>query len=158
MARLSGFSPVIVTASAKHTDYLKSLGATHVLDRNLSPSALKSEVEKITKKPIKYVYDTISLEDTQKQGDAILALGGYFMLVMPPSVDTTDRHFAVVQAFRKLDFNVEALSALYGKLTELLENGVIQVTFLVPLIVFLHSLLTVRTLHSRIELKYYLTG
>ncbi len=93
-------------------------------------------MEKITSKPIKYVSDTISLEDTQKQGDAILTSGGYLTLVLPPSVDTSDKHFVAVLAFRKLDENVEALSALYGKLTEWLESGVIQVTFLVPLIFF----------------------
>jgi NADPH:quinone reductase-like Zn-dependent oxidoreductase len=33
LAKLSGFSPIITTSSKKHTDFLKSLGATHVVDR-----------------------------------------------------------------------------------------------------------------------------
>ncbi|HEV7737525.1 MAG TPA: hypothetical protein VGO47_09170, partial [Chlamydiales bacterium] len=33
LAKLSGFSPIATTASTHHTDYLKSLGATHVIDR-----------------------------------------------------------------------------------------------------------------------------
>ena len=34
LAKLSGFSPIITTSSLAHADYLKSLGATYVLDRN----------------------------------------------------------------------------------------------------------------------------
>jgi len=130
LAKLSGFSPIIVTASVKHTDFLKSLGATHVLDRNLSPANLKSEVEKITNKPVKYVYDAVSLEETQKQGDAVLASGGHLMLVLSPSISTSDKHFTAVLALRVLEHNVKPLSALYDKLTGWLESGVIKVLFL----------------------------
>ncbi len=89
-----------------------------MLDRNLSPSALKSEVAKITSKPVKYIYDTVSLEDTQKQGDAILTSDGHFMVTINPTIDKGNRRFAVVRAFRKVDNNEEALSLLYDKLTE----------------------------------------
>jgi len=125
-AKLSGFSPIITTASVKHADYLKPLGATHVLDRNLSPSAFKSEVDKITKEPIKYVYDAVSLEATQKQGDAVLASGGHLILVLPPSISASDKHFTNVLALRQLEHNIKPLSALYDKLTGWLESGVIQ--------------------------------
>ena len=43
LAKLSGFSPIITTASLKNTDFLKSLGATHVIDRNADlPSSVKA--------------------------------------------------------------------------------------------------------------------
>ena len=62
LAKLSGFSPIITTASLKHVETLKSLGATHVIDRNVSGSALASEISVITQNaPIKYVVDSISL-------------------------------------------------------------------------------------------------
>ncbi|KAF5359478.1 hypothetical protein D9756_003554 [Leucocoprinus leucothites] len=127
LARLSGFSPIIATASLKHTTYLQSLGATHVLDRNLSTDELKSQIATITNnKPIKYVYDTISLSDTQQTGSDILAPGGYLMLVLAPTVTPADKTIARVVAFRKMEQNVELAKGLYTKLTEWLESGVIQ--------------------------------
>ncbi|KAF8309133.1 GroES-like protein [Clavulina sp. PMI_390] len=36
LAKLAGFSAIITTASSQHADYLKSLGATHVVNHNTS--------------------------------------------------------------------------------------------------------------------------
>ncbi|KAF8804120.1 hypothetical protein BYT27DRAFT_7243878 [Phlegmacium glaucopus] len=67
LVKLSGFSPIITTASLKHAEFLKSLGATHVIDRNVSASSVATEVSSITKDaPIKYAVDSISLADTQQ--------------------------------------------------------------------------------------------
>ena len=37
LARLSGFSPIIVTASLSNEEYLKGLGATHVINYKKTP-------------------------------------------------------------------------------------------------------------------------
>jgi NADPH:quinone reductase-like Zn-dependent oxidoreductase len=126
-AKLSGFNPIITTASPKHTDFLKSLGATHVLDRNLSVQALKAEIEKITTKPIKYVYDAISSPETQKTGLEILTTGGHLMLVLQPHVTSTDKQVSDVISFRHLEPNVIPSIALYTKLSEWVEKGIIKV-------------------------------
>ena len=66
VARLSKFSPIIATASPHNEALLKSLGATHVIDRSLPASTIAAEVEKIADgKPVELVYDAISLLDTQ---------------------------------------------------------------------------------------------
>lgn len=126
-AKLSGFNPIIATASLKHTDFLKSLGATHVLDRNLSVQALKAEIEKITTKPVKHVCDAISVAETQQTGLEILAPGGHLMLVLAPTVSSDDKHILNVVAFRHLEPNVEQITAMYGKLSEWVEKGIIKV-------------------------------
>ncbi|KAJ7810242.1 chaperonin 10-like protein [Mycena olivaceomarginata] len=77
LARLARFSPIITTASAHHDQYLKSLGATHVLDRNLSLPELSKKIHEITKEPIKIVYDAISTDETQQAGYALLAEDGF---------------------------------------------------------------------------------
>ncbi|EMD31448.1 hypothetical protein CERSUDRAFT_127335 [Gelatoporia subvermispora B] len=60
LAKLSRFSPIIVTASPNHTSYLRSLGATHVLDRALAPNALLSQIAQITAgTPIEIAFDTV---------------------------------------------------------------------------------------------------
>ncbi|KAJ7641923.1 chaperonin 10-like protein [Roridomyces roridus] len=82
------FSPIITYASAKHTDFLKSLGATHVIDRNAVPTASVPETVRLIAGPgasFKIVFDAISEPDTQEAcfqllssegGTAVAILGG----------------------------------------------------------------------------------
>lgn len=85
-ARLSGFSPIITTASLRNTDLLKSLGATHVIDRNIPPSSFASEIASITTKPIPLVFDSIAQADTQQLGYDILAEEGHIIVVLQSSI------------------------------------------------------------------------
>jgi hypothetical protein len=127
LAKLSGFSPIITTASLKHTDYLKSLGATHVLDRNLQAASLKSEISKITSEPIKYVFDSVSLPETQQLAYDVLASGGTLGIVNAPSIqEAEDRSVVQIRAIRTLPHNAQPIAELFGTLTEWLENGVIK--------------------------------
>lgn len=126
-AKLSGFNPIITTASPKHTDYLRSFGATHVFDRKLPAPDLISEVRKITSEPIEYIYDAVSLPETQKLAIDLLAPGGRLTVVLDPVVPATDKKISHVVATRLLDYNLVPLTTLYSKLTGLVENGSIQV-------------------------------
>lgn len=127
LAKLSGFSPIIATASLKHTDFLKSFGATHVLDRSLSTSSLKAEIAKITSEPIKHVYDSVSLPDTQQTGLEILESGGTLIVVLPPAVTPpSDKTLVATLGVRQLPHNIKPLSALYDKLEEWLADGTIK--------------------------------
>jgi len=128
LAKFSGFSPVLTTASSKHTEALKEFGATHVLDRNLSAADLKAEIAKITQKPLTLVYDTISQESTQQTAIDVLAPGGHIAFVLPASVKATDDK-TINQAFAglKAPHNVELLQTFYhDKVYGFLENGVIK--------------------------------
>lgn len=79
LARLSGFSPIVTTASLHNTQYLQSLGATHVLDRFLSKKELKERIVQICgDTSLLYAFDAISLEDTQRVAYDSLAPGGKF--------------------------------------------------------------------------------
>ncbi|CAG8647102.1 14067_t:CDS:2 [Ambispora leptoticha] len=59
LARLSGLT-VIATASAHNTEYLKSLGAEHVIDYKSSNAV--SQIQALTKNKLKYAFDVISPE------------------------------------------------------------------------------------------------
>ena len=76
LLKLSGFDPIITTASLKNADFLKTIGATHVLDRLLSPGVLYAEIRKITPGPLKTIYDAVGVADTQNVGYDLLAPGG----------------------------------------------------------------------------------
>ena len=88
-AHLSGFSPIITTASLKNAELLKSYGAMHVLDRSLPQNALIAEVSKIAGEPISLVYDAISLLETQAMSYALLAPNIRLLTVLPSTIEDT---------------------------------------------------------------------
>ncbi|KAJ6558805.1 GroES-like protein [Mycena vulgaris] len=80
--RVLGYSTIITYASGKHGELLKSLGATHVIDRKeVSTADLPAAAKKIAGAPIKIVYDAISDADTKEASFAILAQGGIAIAV-----------------------------------------------------------------------------
>ncbi|TFK49775.1 GroES-like protein [Heliocybe sulcata] len=79
LAVLSGFR-VITTASIVHADYLKSIGASTVIDRKSSTVA--SDVLAAVGGEPRYVLDAISLADTQQEAMDIVAPGGTVILVL----------------------------------------------------------------------------
>ncbi|KAH9481154.1 Dehydrogenase azaJ [Psilocybe cubensis] len=114
LAKVSGFSPIITTASLRHADALKDIGCTHVLDRNLSSDALNAEISQITTKPIHHVYDSISSDLTQQIAFDILSPGGRIVYVSFPTVKATEEK-QINFAYAKLTIppNTEHMPAFY---------------------------------------------
>ncbi len=84
-AKLSGFDQIVTSSSASHFDFLKSLGATTVLDRSEATTA-EAFVKAIpSDSSVDFVYDTISSPSTQLLGVQILQAlkGGKVLVVMP---------------------------------------------------------------------------
>jgi hypothetical protein len=75
-AKLSKFSPIITTASLRHDGYLRSLGATHVLDRHLNDERIVADIKRISNGPLTIIFDAISSTETKQFGYDILATGG----------------------------------------------------------------------------------
>ncbi|KIM40696.1 hypothetical protein M413DRAFT_28477 [Hebeloma cylindrosporum] len=127
LAKLSGLSPIITTASLKHTEHLKALGATNVLDRNLSIANISQRVKEITKSPILRVVDAISLPSTQELASALLASGGYLAVVLSPAVEAEGKTVIRVSGVLRAPGNIEILEDLYqNKASVLLESGAIR--------------------------------
>ncbi|KAG6917715.1 hypothetical protein DXG01_001366 [Tephrocybe rancida] len=125
---LSGFSPIITTASLKHTDFLQSLGATNVLDRNLSTDVLKAQVSELTRAPIDIVYDAISSSVTQQAGNDLLVPGGHLITVVYLTITkSNDVNHIQVLGILGLPQNKELVESLYAKLSLLLEQDAIIV-------------------------------
>ncbi|CAE6409830.1 unnamed protein product, partial [Rhizoctonia solani] len=84
LARIAGFSPIGTTASAQHTDFLKSLGATHVFDRDVDAKTIQSAFPT----PVSLVLDSISVASTQSLAFDVLSTpspvaGAHLALVLP---------------------------------------------------------------------------
>ncbi|KIM40699.1 hypothetical protein M413DRAFT_11538 [Hebeloma cylindrosporum] len=128
LAKLSGFSPIITTASSKHADNLKSLGAKAVFDRDLSASDLAKEIKKLTNEPIKFVYDAVSSKATQETGIELLASGGQLAIVGPVSAEVDEgKSVVAVLGLSRLPHNIELVETLYhDKIAGFLEKGIIK--------------------------------
>ncbi|KAF9444858.1 GroES-like protein [Macrolepiota fuliginosa MF-IS2] len=138
LAKAAGFSPIITTASPKHTDMLKSLGATHIIDRNTPPTNIRTELAKIigpagkvndpsSSGVIHYIFDSISEKETQTAAYDLLTPGGKLALVLPSFVpadsQTPDKHISSTNGMPDAPHNVGLLGALYSGITAMIENG-----------------------------------
>ena len=138
MAKLQGFSPIITTSSLKHEAWLKSLGATHVIDRSLPAADILADLPKISgDKPILYAYDAISSPETESMAYDALAPGGGLVSTEPFPVAALTEKVARDGGSKKLVRPLALLQhpgnkavgvELYKRLTEWLETGVVVVS------------------------------
>ncbi|QRV92669.1 Zinc-binding dehydrogenase [Ceratobasidium sp. AG-Ba] len=79
LARIAGFAPILTTASNAHTSLLKSLGATHIFDRNTEAKTIQAA----SSSPITFAVDTISIPSTQALALEVLPPDSHLSLVLP---------------------------------------------------------------------------
>ncbi|KAJ3854758.1 chaperonin 10-like protein [Lentinula lateritia] len=137
-----GFSTIITYASSKHSDYLKSLGVTHVIDRTeVSFSALPEAVKAITSLPIKNIYLAIIVApEAFDTGYACLAHGGQMATAnpnppKPDDAEATGRKIYGVFASTQIEPNIEFGKAMWKNLPKLMEERIIKpnrVEMLIP--------------------------
>jgi len=129
-ARLSGFSPIITTGSLHNEAFLKSFGATHVIDRNVPLSELPAAIKAITDKPVKVAYDAISYPETQNAAYDVLAPGGKLVIVLFDALDkdrlTPSKEIGKIVGNVQLAEYRDVGRSLYANLTSLLEAGDIK--------------------------------
>ncbi|KAI0326574.1 GroES-like protein [Cubamyces sp. BRFM 1775] len=136
MMNMSKFSPIITTASLHNEPLLRSLGATHVIDRSLSPTQIKLELAKLMGgRPVEFVYDAISLPDTQAFAYDLVAPGGILVVVLPDVIPKelkeADKGKEVLQVVGNVHQpeNRQIGVELYARLTEWLQTGKLVVCF-----------------------------
>ncbi|GJE88772.1 zinc-binding alcohol dehydrogenase family protein [Phanerochaete sordida] len=131
-AKLSGFSPIIATASVHNEEYLKSVGATHVIDRNIPADELAAAVKEITDKDVKYAYDAVADATMQSVVYNLLASGGQLVNVRPAPLDsvkeTEDKYIAHVLAGVQRPWNAEVGRGLFASLEKYMKDGDVKPT------------------------------
>lgn len=130
LAKLSGFSQIIATASLHNAPFLKSIGATTVVDRKAQN--LQAEINKAVKGvPIDVVLDAISLEDTQSLAWDVLAPDGTLVLLLDATVDRSKypKKMIVNDIYGSVHApHLRALGvSLYAALPKLIETRAIKV-------------------------------
>jgi NADPH:quinone reductase-like Zn-dependent oxidoreductase len=117
-------------ASPANFALVKSLGATHTIDRKLVGS-LAAEVAKATSEPLEYAYDTWGDATSQQAVYDALATGGRLALVAPSQIKEVDgKNATVFSVFGSVHFpaNHKLAISLFGSLERLLQDGSIKVT------------------------------
>ncbi|KAJ7141780.1 chaperonin 10-like protein [Mycena crocata] len=85
LAVLSGLE-VITTSSPAHFTYLKSLGATTVIDRSAADAA--AQILAAAGGPVKYAVDAVALPETQLVGVEVTAPQGTLVLLLHATPET----------------------------------------------------------------------
>ncbi|KAF8990626.1 hypothetical protein BDQ17DRAFT_1433618 [Cyathus striatus] len=131
LARFSGFSPIITTASLKNKLCLKSLGATHIIDRSLPLSSLPYEVAKVTPNQLTFAFDAVAIAEVVQAGYDLITAGGIICTVFPElkleETEGTENMVAYATAFPEHPpENANLTRAIYGMLMSFLESGAIR--------------------------------
>jgi NADPH:quinone reductase-like Zn-dependent oxidoreductase len=136
LVRISGFHPIITTASKHNEDYCLRAGATHVIDYHDIPySSLGDAVTNITQKPIDVVFDAVSTNDSQHAGWRILAPHGRMIVTLPAVVSNVDgptgnengKQIFFTHANINMPAKQEFGTNLYSALNQWLQSGTIKV-------------------------------
>ncbi|KAI0351740.1 GroES-like protein [Trametes cingulata] len=135
LAKLAGHDPIITTASSHNTELLKSLGATHVLDRTLSNESILAELPKLTDgKPIALAFVTVLDPEALRLGRDALAPGGALATVSPVpgfvpeeiSQPGAGKRVGYVYGSGILPYYRDTTVALYKQIPGWLEKGLIK--------------------------------
>ncbi|RDX49043.1 NAD(P)-binding protein [Lentinus brumalis] len=134
-ARLSGFGPIITTASLHNTELLKSQGATHVLDRKLPQDTIVEQVKAIAGDLVDLSYDTVVEDDTIALTAAAVKPGGQLVVSIHGKEELVTKltkpkgiQWMIGRGLQSTEQNKGALSGLLRKLPGLIEEGVIKPT------------------------------
>ncbi|KAG2018322.1 biotin/lipoyl attachment:Carbamoyl-phosphate synthase subunit L [Coprinopsis cinerea AmutBmut pab1-1] len=125
-AKASGFNPIITIASSKHNQHLTSLGATHVIDRHASPETIIEEIRKISKVPVRAIYDAVGGDEIQKALLELLPPEGNFVYTAGLNADTSGKTVSRVFSMRTYPANAPYLPTLWANASALLSDGTIQ--------------------------------
>ncbi len=112
-----------------NADLLKSLGATHVIDRKAD---FVSETNKISDgDSVDLIYDAVGSKEVQIQALEVLASGGQLIDVAHAQVDKAaypDKNFITLFADFRLPQFWPLGNSLFSKLHDLLASGAIKVS------------------------------
>ncbi|KAH8074797.1 GroES-like protein [Cristinia sonorae] len=130
LAKLSAFSPIITTVSPRNDGLVKSLGATHTIDRSLPADEVLAAVKRIATNPVKITFDAIAQASTQSVAYDILASGGTLVTVSALKIAedklTPDKKVVATYGSVHPEGNREFGRELFRNITHYLESGEIK--------------------------------
>lgn len=125
-----GFYPIITTASLRHADHLKTIGANIVIDRN---TPLAPALKLVTEEPLALVFDAVSTPVTQTQVD-VVAPGGVLLTIssVPEGLVMGNKRVSYFQGM--MAFHREIALDWCPRLEKMLAEGIFKVRFIYGLL------------------------
>ncbi|KAJ7035564.1 chaperonin 10-like protein [Mycena alexandri] len=123
LAKYLGLGPIIVTSSLKHTEYLKSMGAAHVIDRSADITPVVEKLKRELNIGIDFIFDAVHVPITQTEVD-LLSPNGVLMTiwVIDPTLVFDDGRRGVPMTVA-LGRDKELKKQMYARIESLLEKG-----------------------------------
>ncbi|KAJ3994726.1 chaperonin 10-like protein [Lentinula boryana] len=128
LLRYMEFNPIIAYASLKHSVYLKSLGATFIVDRQeVSLADLPSAVAQASDKPLKVAFDAVGNAEAQEAGMSCLVEGGELVTVNSTTKSDRDDGKIMLAVFGTVHLpHTRAFGKVfYERLPQLIEQDVV---------------------------------
>ncbi|KAF9068405.1 chaperonin 10-like protein [Rhodocollybia butyracea] len=122
-----GYSTIIAYASARHTDFLKSLGATHIIGRGETPIEMVAEtVKKIALTPLKISYNALGDADSRSACFDSIVEGGQVVDVVSEFKDAGNgKRVVTIMGSAHLPQNREFGRIMWKNVPGLVQDGVI---------------------------------
>ncbi|KAJ7083486.1 chaperonin 10-like protein [Mycena epipterygia] len=128
IAKYLGFSPIIVTSSLKHTAYLQSLGATHVIDRYAETGPAVEELKRALGLEIEFVYDAVHAPISQAEIDLLSPNGTLVSIWELPKdgeLQLNEGRRATAN-FGSVQMDPDLGKAMYARMEYFLREGIIK--------------------------------
>lgn len=131
LLKFLGFSRIIAYASARHFDYLATLGITDIIDRGTTPlNQLSLAVKKLTCDPLLVVFDALGFPEAQEAGYDMLSEGGQVMTInfdqRPQKSESDGKIFRDVLGTVHLPAQSEFGRRMFRSLGKFMDEGVIK--------------------------------
>ncbi|KAJ6577616.1 chaperonin 10-like protein [Mycena capillaripes] len=128
IAKYMGYSAIIITSSLKHSGYLESLGATHVIDRYGDTAAAVEKLKRDLGIEIGVVYDAVHTPITQAEVDLLSPNGTLLSIWELPKdgeLQFKDGRRATAN-FGSVQFYKDLGKQMYASMGHFLERGIIK--------------------------------
>ncbi|KAF7981334.1 hypothetical protein HWV62_34291 [Athelia sp. TMB] len=127
IASYLGFNPIVTTASAHNADHLKRIGATDFVDRKADLASALKQI--IPSAPIEVIFDAVHTPLQQADVD-LLCPGGVIATIWPvpegeDALKLSEGRVATY-FYGSVHLHKELGVAMYARLTEFLEKGIIK--------------------------------
>ena len=135
-ARMNGFSFIVTTASLKHESYLKSLGATHVIDRHRTPEEVLAELRAIVGEAlVTFSYDSQAdrvsqhlAYDALNRGGGMVSVDRRLTHLKGKTIEEDGKMVAGPYASFQLPGNRDLGLEVYKRLTGWVKDGTLVVS------------------------------
>lgn len=129
IAKYLGFAPIIVTSSLKHSAYLESLGATHVVNRYAETGPAIEELKRALELEIGVIYDAVHAPISQAEIDLLSPNGTLVSIWELPKdgeLQLNEGRRATAN-YGSVQMHQDLGKAMYARMEYFLREGIIKV-------------------------------